>query len=133
MRCYLGESLSKLNRTYSLKRHKEFHYTYRTGRRFGGRSFALVTARNREKRVQVGFSVSKKVGNSVQRNRAKRRLKACFSPLVEQVKPGFNLIFIARSEALTIPFTEMEREMKRVLEKAAVLKEPSSQSAVREP
>ena len=54
-----------MNRTYSLKRHKEFRYTYRAGRRVNAGCFALVTARNRSGKVQVGFSVSKKVGNSV--------------------------------------------------------------------
>ncbi|MBQ6146326.1 MAG: ribonuclease P protein component, partial [Clostridia bacterium] len=93
-----------MNRTYSLKRHKEFRFTYRTGRQVGAGSFVLVTARNRKGKVQVGFSVSKKIGNSVMRNRAKRRLKACFAPLLVQVKPGYNLIFIARAAALTAPF-----------------------------
>lgn len=49
-----------MNRTYSLKRHKEFRYTYRAGRRVNAGCFALVTARNRSGKVQVGFSVSKK-------------------------------------------------------------------------
>ena len=83
-----------LNRTYSLKRHKEFRYTYRAGRRVGGKNFSLVWARNRVNRLQVGFSVSKKVGNSVERNRCKRRLKAAFDPWLLKVKPGLNLIFI---------------------------------------
>ena len=121
VRCYLQESNDwLLNRTYSLKRHKEFRFTYRTGRQVGGGSFVLVTARNRKNKVQVGFSVSKKIGNSVTRNRAKRRLKACFSPLLLQVKPGYNLIFIARSGALTAPFLSMQKSMVTALQRAGV-------------
>ena len=121
MRCYLRESVHRLlNRTYSLKRHKEFRFTYRTGRQVGGGSFVLVTARNRKNKVQVGFSVSKKIGNSVQRNRAKRRLKACFSPLLPCVRPGYNLIFIARSGALTAPFLSMQKSMVTALQRAGV-------------
>ena len=124
MRCYLRESIGRLlNRTYSLKRHKEFRFTYRTGRQVGGGSFVLVTARNRKGKVQVGFSVSKKIGNSVQRNRAKRRLKACFSPLLPAVKSGYNLIFIARSAALTAPFLAMQKSMVSALQKAGVYEE----------
>ena len=121
MRCYLRESVHRLlNRTYSLKRHKEFRFTYRTGRQVGGGSFVLVTARNRKGKVQVGFSVSKKIGNSVQRNRAKRRLKACFTPLLPHVKPGYNLIFIARSPSLTAPFLSMQKSMTAALQRAGV-------------
>ena len=130
MRCYLRESIGRLlNRTYSLKRHKEFRFTYRTGRQVGGGSFVLVTARNRKGKVQVGFSVSKKIGNSVTRNRAKRRLKACFSPLLPQVKPGYNLIFIARSAALTAPFLTMKKSMVTCLKRAGVYEEPSAVEA----
>lgn len=109
-----------MNRTFSLKRHKEFRFTYRTGRQVSGGSFALVTARNRKNKVQVGFSVSKKIGNSVQRNRAKRRLKAAFSPLLLTVKPGYNLIFIARPSALTVPFLSMQQSMTAALQRAGV-------------
>lgn len=118
-----------MDRTYSLKRHKEFRFTYRTGRQVGGGSFVLVTARNRKDKVQVGFSVSKKIGNSVQRNRAKRRLKACFSPLLPVVKPGYNLIFIARSSALTAPFLSMQKSMVAALQRAGVYEERPAQEA----
>ena len=125
MRCYLRESIDRLlNRTFSLKRHKEFRFTYRTGRQVGGGSFVLVTARNRKGKVQVGFSVSKKIGNSVQRNRSKRRLKACFSPLLPSVKPGYNLIFIARAASLTDPFLAMQKSMVTALQRAGVYEEP---------
>ena len=85
----------------------------------------MVTARNRKGKVQVGFSVSKKIGNSVQRNRAKRRLKACFSPLLPHVKSGYNLIFIARSASLTAPFLSMQKSMVAALQRAGVYEEPS--------
>ena len=54
------------------------------------------------------------------RNRAKRRLKACFSPLLPQVKTGYNLIFIARSESLTAPFLSMQKSMVTALQRAGV-------------
>ncbi len=127
---FTGKYTLLLNRTYSLKRHKEFRFTYRTGRQVGGGSFVLVTARNRKGKVQVGFSVSKKIGNSVQRNRAKRRLKACFSPLLPRVKPGYNLIFIARSSSLTAPFLSMQRSMVAALQRAGVYEEPAVLEAV---
>ncbi len=80
----------------------------------------MVTARNRKGKVQVGFSVSKKIGNSVMRNRSKRRLKACFSPLLPRVKAGYNLIFIARSSSLTAPFLSMQKSMVAALQRAGV-------------
>lgn len=112
-----------MNRTYSLKRHKEFRYTYRAGRRVNAGCFALVTARNRSGKVQVGFSVSKKVGSSVERNRCKRRLKAAYTPFLPLTQPGRNLIFIARREALFLPFDRMQNEICKALQKAGLYKE----------
>lgn len=70
--------------------------------------------------MRVGFSVSKRVGNSVQRNRAKRRLRACLTPMLPNLSKGVNLIFIARRDVLTEPFSSMQEQMQDVLQRAGV-------------
>ena len=109
-----------MNRSYSLKRHKEFRYTYRVGRSVGSHLFSLIWAKSRSDSVKVGFSVSKKVGNSVKRNRAKRRLRACIMPMLDSLRKGTNLIFIARKEVLDVPFAEMQRQMHDVISRAGL-------------
>lgn len=109
-----------MNRSYSLKRHKEFSYTYRVGKSAGARLFTLVYAKSRGEQVRVGFSVSKRVGNSVQRNRAKRRLRACLTPMLPHLKVGHNLIFVARQDVLTEPFPSMQAQMADVLHRAGM-------------
>lgn len=109
-----------MNRSYSLKRHKEFRYTYRVGRSVGTRLFSLVWAKNRSDSVKVGFSVSKKIGNAVLRNRAKRRLRACITPMLGSIRKGTNLIFIARHDVLDVPFPEMQKQMEDVIRRAGL-------------
>lgn len=111
-----------LNRSYSLKRHKEFRYTYRNGKRVGSEAFTLITARNRYKRLQVGFSVSKKIGHAVDRNRCKRRLKACFSSFLPRVREGSNLVIVAKREALDMDFVLLTETMEKTLKKANLFK-----------
>lgn len=49
--------------------------------------------------IRVGFTCSKKVGNAVTRNRAKRRLReVARKVLPEQGKPGFDYVLIGRAE-----------------------------------
>lgn len=112
-----------MNRSYSLKRHKDFHYTYRTGKSISSHLFSLVWARNRLDTVHVGFSVSKKIGNSVQRNRAKRRLRACITPMLTYIRKGTNLIVVARPEVLTVPFADMQIQMTDLLKRAKLIGE----------
>ena len=70
--------------------------------------------------------MSKKVGNAVERNRCKRRLKACFSGMLPQVRQDGNLIFVAKREALTVPFSEMQLSMAKALRKIGMLPEKES-------
>lgn len=112
-----------MNRSYSLKRHKDFRYTYRTGRSVSSHLFSLIWAKNRLDAVHIGFSVSKKIGNSVQRNRAKRRLRACITPMLTDIRKGTNLIFVARPDVLTVPFSEMQQQMYDLLKRARLLEE----------
>ena len=81
----------------------------------------LIYARSREKKLHVGLSVSKKIGNSVVRNRVKRRLRESFTPMIPCVKTGYDLIFIAREPVVQAEFTEITKAMRKLLRKAALL------------
>ena len=72
--------------------------------------------------VKVGFSVSKKIGNSVQRNRIKRRLREAFRPLIPEITPGYDIIFIAREAVTEAEFASIGRSMYGMLRKASLLK-----------
>ena len=100
---------------------------YRVGKSCGSKALVLVYARNRMKKVQVGFSVSKKIGNSVVRNRVKRRLRASFSPMIPTVKSGYSLIFIAREPVVNEKFTNIESTMRYLLRKADLFQKETLQ------
>jgi ribonuclease P protein component len=62
--------------------------------------------------VRVGFTASRKVGNAVMRNRARRRLKAVVAELVgRNTKPGHDLVLIARTATCTCPFEDLKRDL----------------------
>ena len=109
-----------MDRSYSLKRHKEFRYTYARGRSQSAPLFTLVYAKSRNETARIGFSVSKRVGNAVQRNRAKRRMRACITPMIDSLKGGCNLIVIAKPEVLDAPFSELQTQMETLLKRGGV-------------
>lgn len=68
--------------------------------------------------VRVGFTVSRKVGNAVARNRARRRLKAAAAKVLkESARPGFDFVVIGRATALTRPFRALVDDFKTALKR----------------
>lgn len=84
-----------------LKRRADFLRTAQA-RRQGAGSF-LLQGRARgdgSEAVRVGFTASRKVGNAVARNRAKRRLRALArAVLAGEARPGWDYVLVARPEA----------------------------------
>ena len=61
-----------------LKKRKQFAYLFKNGNHTGDEFVSLVYLKLKTKNFKVGYSVSKKVGKAVVRNKVKRRLKILF-------------------------------------------------------
>ena len=99
-----------------LKQNRQFSYVYRRGSRAASRNLVLLYVRGQQKRI--GFSVSKKVGIAVVRNRTKRRLRECVRPLLPQMRNGLYVI-VARPGAAERTFDQLREEMEYLLRKIA--------------
>ena len=74
--------------------------------------------RSGHRSVGLGFTVSKKVGNAVERNRARRRLKAAAAQLASgQASVGCDYVVIGRRETLTRPFPLLLQDMANAFRK----------------
>ncbi len=66
--------------------------------------------------IRVGFTATKKIGGAVQRNRAKRRLRACARDLLAQYGlAGHDYVFIARDGTNWRNFEELRGDVKKAL------------------
>jgi len=68
---------------------------------------------------RYGFSVTKKVGKAVQRNRLKRLLKEIMR--MQSLKSGWDIVFIARSVAVNADYHQLERAVTKLLARAQLL------------
>ncbi len=68
---------------------------------------------------RVGLTVTKKVGNAVERNRVKRRFREALRAPALPVRPDHDYVIVARREALSAPFASLVGELRRCLGDAA--------------
>lgn len=94
---------------------------YRVGKSAGSHTLVLIYSAGRDDKKRVGFSVGKKIGNAVVRNRVKRRLREAVTPLLPEMHPGCRLIFIARTPIKDASFKEIESTVRRLMAKAGLL------------
>ncbi len=116
--------MQSVKRCYSLKRNKEFRRTFRAGKTAGSKSMVLFYAPRRAGEVRVGFSVGKKIGNAVVRNRTKRRLREAFTPLIPYVKKGSSIIFYAKPPIVDESFVSLRSTLRYLLKKAGLYVPP---------
>jgi len=69
---------------------------------------------------KVAFVASKKVGNAVMRNRAKRALKAHFIENIDQIKSG-HYVLVAKAPILLAPYQDVGSSYKSVLKKLKLI------------
>ena len=87
-------------------------------------AFVLQTReRSDDGPVRVGFTVSKKVGGAVERNRVRRRLRAVvrLSP-AENFRIGHDYVLIGRRDALSLPFDRISEDFDGALRRLRVKK-----------
>jgi ribonuclease P protein component len=100
----------------------EFKKVYDKGNSMANRLLVLFMMKNGEDFNRVGFSVSKKVGNSVVRNRVKRLMKESFRSVGPTAAKGYDLVFIARVNIKEASYSEVEKAMVHLLRKSKLLK-----------
>ena len=104
----------------SIKKNYEFLRVYKKGSFFVGKYFILHTNPNILGEKRIGVSISKKVGNSVQRNRIRRRVKEIFREYFNHVSDNTDYVFVGRVGSSEASFGDIKREMKFLLKKLSV-------------
>ena len=87
--------------------------------KFVGNSIIVQARYNASENIRVGYTASKKVGNAVVRNRAKRRMRAAaMETLAQYGTAGADYVLIGRAKTTcTVKFEDLKFELIRAIKK----------------
>src|SRR5690554_5301193 len=100
----------KLGALRRLVKRSQFHRSAR-GNLAGRSAFGLQVAAVDASKPGIGFTVTKKTGNSPERNRIKRRLRAAVTACARDFLPAHDYVLVGRREALSEPFAKLVADL----------------------
>ena len=111
----------------TLRNQRDFARIYKQGKSKGGRFTVILYRKNGLDMTRTAFVASRKVGNSVERNRSRRLMRAAYRSMEPYVKSGYDIIFVARASIIGCKEPEVERQLRKSLESAGILTDSSNE------
>ena len=108
--------------TLTIKNDYEFRRVYKKGKSFVNAAVIIYILKNKKKINRIGITTSKKIGNAVLRNRARRIIRAAFSQYEDKLQVGYDIIFVARSRTYSLKTQNLAAVMGKVFSSAKIVK-----------
>lgn len=105
-----------------LKRRSDFSRVYGKGRSYATDLIVVYVLPARGKLTRIGFSVSKKLGKSVVRNRVKRLLREAARALLPDLEPGRDVVVVARRKAAGATLAALGSAMQELFRGSGILR-----------
>jgi ribonuclease P protein component len=113
----------QVERKFRLTRTTDCLRVRRSGKSYAHPLIVLIALTNDSMDLRIGVTASLAVGKAVQRNRAKRRIRACVRSLVAIIRPGADLIFVARRPIAQADSHELCQAIRSLLRRAGLLED----------
>lgn len=106
----------------SLKKNRDFQNVYQNGKSYANKYLVMYILKNNLGRNRIGISVSKKVGNSVVRHHLTRLIREVYRLHEEMFNSGLDMVVVARVNAKSILYTDMESAVLHLAKLHKILK-----------
>ena len=106
----------------TLKCNTDFRRLYNRGKTVTDPALVIYYSKNRAGICRIGITTSKKIGNAVQRNRARRVIRAAYLSLGE-LQGGYDIVFVARTKTVFKKSTEIGAVMRNQLTSAGIIRD----------
>ena len=104
-----------------LRRKSDFELVYNKGKSVGEKYVVLFLKNNGLSHNRIAFLASRKVGKSVERNRARRLMKESYRDIKGNFKDGYDIVFIARKTICGLKCADVKKSMESAVKKAGLI------------
>lgn len=112
-----------MKRIFRVTRSTDFKRVRNSGKSYAHPLIVLIVFRTSQPLVRVGVSAGRNVGGAVERNRAKRRMRACLDGLIPRLTPGWDIVLLARKPMVSAKYDEIQAAIETVLKRSGLLLE----------
>ncbi len=100
-----------------MKKRREFLAVRDKGNSAAGAGIVLQVLKSQNGGVRVGYTVTAKVGNAVERNRIKRRMRAAAREILPSIAGNYDFVLIGRRAALELPFAKLLNDLQKLVKR----------------
>ena len=104
-----------------LRRPEDFRAVWSEGRSWAHSLFVVWANASPLSHTRVGITASRKVGNAVARNRARRLLREAARHVYSELVDGWDIVLVARASLLRVDAVLVENELRSMLGRAGLL------------
>lgn len=109
-----------LHKDLRITGNQQYSVVYKNGRRFAGKYLIVFIVQSNGQGRRFGIVTSKKIGNAVTRNRAKRQIREVVRRNLARLPKGYDIVIVARYTVKEATFGLIESEFLRLIRKANV-------------
>lgn len=105
----------------SLKNNYEFKRLYLRGKKRANATLAVYCRKNKTDKNRLGITVGRKIGNAVERNRLRRRIKEAYRTNEKLFNKGFDIVIVGRTKAVFSDFRDIELSLRELFSELGIM------------
>lgn len=105
----------------TLKENREFRRAYSRGKSYVSPDLVTYIIKNNNNNLRIGITTGKKIGKAVERNRSRRIIRAAYREICNNIRFGYDIVFVARTKTPYRKSTDILKSMTKHLKDAGLL------------
>ncbi len=105
-----------------LRTNEDYLNVYRKGKNYWNRNLTMYVKKNNLENSRFGYTITKKIGNSVVRNKVRRQMKEIIRLHLNLIKSGYDIVIIPKKNTVDISYKELESAIMHLLKISKMLK-----------